>query len=272
METTRTGMPNENKAEERTPLKIVVNEPANFDACQEVKITSSRDMAKSINNMFSMFDDYTACNLVVQPIVGVGNVVVPILYFRLLKASEYNDPTKTFAFKPVYATKNEEGFMDKLSRISGASAGDIKNSVKITQDGMDVMEDFLVGNRKQGSKINWTDLYQVKQLTDETLIAITGIDLYKIISKIYGEVDSENEPYSYRVLPVGEVGGRAMGSVVNWNLTVFRIRRGALSRSADIIGYGVPVDYGMPPMYKRDDITLGNKKHDPLFWPGTSIV
>lgn len=271
MEETRNTVATENNngKKEREKLRIRVNNVANFDPCQEIKITSSMTLAKAINSLFSIFDDYIACNLVVQPVLNVGNVVIPILYFKLLNSNEYkNDEGKYFAFKPVSVVKEEEAFIETLNRISGSMAGDIKNSVKITQDGVDVLEEFVAGKKKD--KIKWIDMYQVKQLNNETLIAITGIDLYRILAKIYGEVDAEGMQYDYRIVPVSEVGGRAMGSATNWNLTLYRIRLGSLGRAAEVIGFGMPTNYGMPPMYMRDDRNKSN--NDAFNHFNTSVV
>ena len=250
--------------QEEQKLKILSRVPASFDPCQEVKVTSTRELAKSINGMFSLFEDYAACNLVVQPLMNAGNILVPILYFHLLPRDTYKKDNLNFAFKPIDAIKDEEPFVEKLSRISGTQAGNIKNTVRMTKDGMDVMEDFMAINRKPGQEIKWVDFYQVKQLPDETLIAITGIDMYKILSKIYGEVDSEGKRYEYKIFPVNEVGGRAVGSVTNWNITIYRLRLAALSRAADVIGLTMPVDYGMPPMFKRDGFEFNHQSQDPF--------
>ena len=63
-------------------------------------------------------------------------------------------------------------------------------------------------NGPHGKKFEqWDTAYNLVPTAKDTFIALSKLDITKILRKIFGEVDAENTPLYYAINPVYNLGG-----------------------------------------------------------------
>lgn len=220
--------------EKKDAYYIKMERPADFDPCQELSITTTRDLSYAVNGVFKgAFSDYMGCNLVVVPVPNAGFVITPYLYFRLLPPQEYTND-KFFAFEPTMMKGKQNTFVDTLSLLTNPNMTASARMAAITEDGKTALAEFIPHPKNQ--QINWPQQYAVKTVDGETIISLTSANIYPIVKKIYGGKDEENSMYDYTITPTKQMALDNSGSA-NWVLNIQRKKEKALSRSLDKVGY-----------------------------------
>ena len=206
----------------KTPVKVKVVKPATFMNCADVTFSTSAEVAAAINGMFeAVFDDYSGCNIVANAVQGRGIVVTPILYFSVRPEAEYADESKTFAFAPIIKNPGDDIVQRRMKVLTGSSM--INTKVNITEDGNSALADFVLGDFTNEKKIPWTsDYYNVFSNNMETYIAVSKLDIVKLISKIYGEVDANGNKIFYQTTAVGPAAN-SYGRMENWIFYILRV-------------------------------------------------
>ena len=123
--------------EKKKAFKIMVKEPATLNVCVETTVMPQKDLATIINQLFkTAFADYEGCNL--KPTAFVNGVTItPLIYFRILKDSEYKDENKNFAFVPdIIENSNNNGFnLNRYKKISNPFSIGAEKYISITEEG-----------------------------------------------------------------------------------------------------------------------------------------
>lgn len=215
---------NVNSTNEKSSLKIKIEQPATFSSCADVTYATSADIADAINEMFRpVFSDYKGCNIMVTAVPGRGYVVTPILYFALKSESEYiNNPDNTYAFKPIMRNAGDD-IVQRRSKIAAISTGLLSTKIEMTADAKSVLADFVLGDFKDETKIPWTsDYYKPYTTNMETYIMVTKLDMVKFVSKAYGEVGANGDKMYYQIAPLSPAAN-SYGRAENWIFYIFRL-------------------------------------------------
>lgn len=220
--------------------KLVLTKPAHFDACADVMLSTTNELGRVINDIFSnVFADYYGCSITVQMVTSRGFYIIPKLYFHVLSDQEYDREDKVFAFKPIGKESSSNSLLDKVKNISNVAT--VMNSpsrgMLFTEDGKSILEDFMLTTN---GKIDFNKCFESKRYTNETIISVFKLDILKIVSKIYGEIDSENTPYYYQITPTFQIGSTPYKNSENWGLYILRLRHGAEARAAEQYGIAGP--------------------------------
>lgn len=234
-----------NTNEAKEVKKINIDPPAVFDDTATVMITSTNELGKVINDVFSqVFADYYGCVLDNQFMPEkFGYNIVPRLYFHVLPESRYKDGSVT-AFRPTsIAVKNASSIAEsviKLSRSGSSINGGTK--VEITEDGISVLEDFVVTPNNHPDtlkRFNWADSYKTEPAERETLIRVFKLDILKFVRKIYGEHDENGAKLYYQVTPTGMIGSQQYRASNNWSINIMRLNSRNQNKAAELLGYGI---------------------------------
>lgn len=251
---------NQQNEEARKKYQINVLEPADFDPGIEEGFKTTQRIALAVNQLFRMgFADYAGC-AVACPMVD-GSRVVMILYprFYVFAENQYKDDLH-YAFRPN--TLKNDNLASKVASIT-SPVPNLKAMVKMTQDGKDVMEEFLFPMQKRNnSKIKWEDQYQVSRMNGpsqngQLIVTFGSLDPLAIIRRVYGTCDEEGYPYTYEVNPVRPINTAMNNGMQNWVVHMRRAKAGAAERAAADAGIMInlaqqvpmyPVNMTMPGM------------------------
>lgn len=246
----RTNVTVENE-QKKAPAKLVLTKPAHFDACADVMLSSTNELGRVINGIFSkVFEDYYGCSINVQMVTGRGFFIIPKLHFHVLPDAEYDKETdKAFAFQPVSKNKNGNSFLDKVKSVSNAAtiANSPSRGIVFTEDGKSILSDFMF---TQNGKVDFDKCFECKQYTNEMIISVFKLDILKIITKIYGEVNEENTPYYYQITPTFQIGSTPYKNSDNWGIYILRLHHGAEARAAEQYGMAGPSADGIQNIIK----------------------
>jgi hypothetical protein len=230
--------------ETKSAVKININPPAVFDETATVMISTTNELGKVINDVFSqVFADYYGCILDCQFMPDrSGFNVVPKLYFHVLPENRYKDGS-TVAFRPMsIAVKNASTIADSVIKLSKSVNASNGTKVEITEDGISVLEDFIIApnnNPDYIKKFRWPEAYKTEASDRETLIRVFKLDILKFIKKIYGEHDENGAKLYYQITPTGMVGSQQYRASNNWAINILRLNSRNQNKAAELLGYGI---------------------------------
>ena len=191
----------------------------NIDTDCNVKrvMTTTYKLAPLITAIFKRtFADYRGTVLEVATAGNVQNVVNVRMVFNVYKPNEYRNDVY-YAFKPA-GTMNTSGghgldsksVIESIVRKSSSARRSSRSmyDIDITQDGKDVLSDFLYTTNQ---KVEWGKLYNALDITDQynqyrgTQVILSGMDITKILNQIYNKRDAEGNQigkHSYAIIPL----------------------------------------------------------------------
>lgn len=217
-------------------LKIKMDSPLAFEPVGDIKITSTNELGKCINDVFSKcFDDYHGCSIQAQFIPDRGYILVPKLYFTVLKKSDY-ERNNVFAFKTLDSQPSSD-IVGRVMRLSQVSNSGVK--ISITNDAISVLEDFIITPNSRNAKFDWNSAYNVIATTTETYIELYKIDILKIITFLYGAKDANGSNQYYQITPTGVIGGQNQYKKMdNWSINIIRLNHNNEAKAAELLGCG----------------------------------
>lgn len=227
--------------EEKEVLKINLPKPLAFNSVGDVKITTTNELAKEVNEVLvKVFKDYYGCNLQVQQKQVPGGftyAVVPVLLFKVLKAEEYTEGD-IFAFKPIAADPAKD-VVSRVQRI--AQMGSMPGvKVNITDDGKSILSDFTM-DVPRNQEFDWKTAYTTKTTDEGTFILVYKLDMIKFINKLYGTVNEFGSKQHYEIRINGVVFERNQYRAnQNWGLNILRIDQNNEQEAAALLGYYFP--------------------------------
>lgn len=233
-----------NTTETREELKIVLKRPVAFDAVGDIKITTTTELSKVINDIFSqVFADYYGCSLKVQfQPERQQYIVVPRLFFKVMKTY---DPEKTYAFNTLGANKANDDVVGRVQRVSQSAASGTK--VLITADGKSVLEDFMITPVIKSSNFDWNSAFSTVPTDNDTFVQVFKLDVNKFVSTIYGDMDATGSKQYYQITPTGVVGAyNQYKAPDNWSLFILRLNHVNEAYAAELLHLNVPSQSSMP--------------------------
>ena len=228
-----------NTNETKKPLQLNVTEPERFDAIAATLQTTTQKIAKRINKLFSTaFVDYHGS--VVYCTSGNGNT-----------SNSYQFMVELH-FKPVAVGAETNGRVRAIKPIQEAAAtnGDIVAGIKniygqfntsarfaLPEEAAQILSEFMLpginnGNNVDpmkpstynGVKFEYFDTPMYGQTP--VMVKINGLDLIKIIRKIYGTKNSAGNNVDYGVIPYGPVNpnmNQMVQNAANWRVMLLQI-------------------------------------------------
>lgn len=205
------------KGTEKKDFRIEVLEHLAFEGDMKANITSTVDMAETISSLFAgLFSDYYGCKIRVNdgsatPCVATSmapGALYVDLYFKD-RGAAVDGSIKNILPKGAKLDGEDEK-VDLGSRFFKVSGENNGRHYNVTPKTYEALEEFMV----TGKKTRWAEHTQeipnnmaVYGNKEEAVVCITGLDLNKIISKIYGE-KTEDGIYEYIALPSTVIPGK----------------------------------------------------------------
>ncbi len=230
--------------ETKEVLKITLKKPASFDAVGDIKITTTTELSKIINDIFAqVFADYYGCSLKVQfQPERQAYIVVPKLFFKVMKTYDDN---KIYAFRTLGANKANDDMIGRVQRVSQSAASGSK--ALITDDGKSVLEDFLITPAVKANNFDWNSAFSTIATETDTFVQVYKLDINKLISTIFGDHDETGSKQYYQITPTGVVGtANQYKNPDNWSLFILRLNHVNEAYAAELLGFNIPAQSSMP--------------------------
>lgn len=217
-------------------------QPLPFDSTIQTKAITTVELCYSINKLFnSICQDYDGSIIVMNQF---GNLEL-VLYF-----SDKGEPTDSSKFKNLINTsvvKKTDSALDRLKRVSTRN---FSRTFELTDDTKDLLEEFM--NIRPNQKVNWANRNNVTEVSQQTSysnaankisVKVTGLDLQKILRKIYGsKINGNKVDYQLTVVtPIGQM----VGSYANYLMTLSRLDCSKLEELCTSAGM-MPVHNSIP--------------------------
>lgn len=192
-----------NNTETKKATIEVVSHPK-FEGDMKTNIVSSIDMADIISSLFApAFADYYGCRVCVNdghtnPAIA-NSMPFGTLYVDLFFKDNGEVPEDSKIWKNIVPRGSDNSGRNDLgarfARVNGANNG---RAYEVTKQTFEALEEFML----QGNRTNWNIHTQEIVSTmgvygkEEAVTCISGLNLNKIITKIYGSKTDEGR-YEY---------------------------------------------------------------------------
>lgn len=230
-------MSNTNNNEPRKPLRLSVTEPQKFEKLAATTMETTQRLAKRINHLFeTAFVDFYGC--AVYCTAGNGNVApyqqfAVELHFKPLTLGSINPgDSRKRAFKPVEEGTAKSDVIAGLKNIYGTIRS--SSRFQLTEDAAEILSEFMLpGTNVDPFKPSSYDQYKA-EYTDmpqygnsPIMVRIAGLDLVKLIKKVYGTRNAEGKRVDYGIIPYGPVvpnmNNTMMQNNANWRVVIMQI-------------------------------------------------
>ena len=184
---------------------IEVREHPQFTGDMKTNIVTSIEMAETVSSLFApAFPDYYGCRVCINdgrsPII-MSTMPFGALYVDLMFKDNGQAP-EGMNKNIVPRGSKMDGSQDlgaRFARVNGANNG---RAFEITKTTYEMLEEFM----RNGARTRWNEHTQeiVSSMgvygKEEVIVCITGLDLNRIITKIYGAKTEEGR-YEYAASP-----------------------------------------------------------------------
>lgn len=192
---------------EKAKASIEVVDHLTFEGNMKTNFISSIDMAEIISSLFApAFFDYYGCKVHINdgrnPIVA-HTMPAGALYVDLIFKDQGASPEGSKAWKNIIARGSKDSENSDLAsrymRVNGSNNG---RAYEVTKKTYEALEEFTVN----GQRTRWAELTQEISTSmsiygkEEVVVCVTGLDLNKIITKLYGDKTQDGR-YEYAVQP-----------------------------------------------------------------------
>lgn len=230
-----------NTTETKKPLQLEITTPEKFDKLAATTLETTQRLAKRINKLFSSaFVDYHGS--VVYCTAGNGNVApnqqfMVELHFKPVAAgSIHPSEDRVRAFKPIAETS--AGTEDIVAGIKNIY-GNLRTSSKfeLTSEGAQILSEFVLPGVDNGKNVDpwkpssfntikaeYVDTPQYGQ--SPIMVKVCGLDLIRLIAKIYGRKNEAGKKVEYGVIPYGPVtplNNQMVQNTANWRVLIMQI-------------------------------------------------
>lgn len=225
-----------NNQQQREPLSLTI-EPIEFDGLLKTKFTTTVELAKMVNEIFRpVFSDYEGCLVLPNQMGGFDTVV----YF----CDKGVQDERLKALRPVVQQGNQLNISQRISNINRRFQN---KTYELTDDAKDVFSEFMVKERNS-NKVRWNQLVVEKAENNYNScvihVQLNGIDIMKIIKKIYGSsVKGNRTDYSMK-LERG-IGMNTSGMYANYLVSILQLDTKEVEKVAQSVGM-VPLSDTIP--------------------------
>ena len=165
----------------KTKLKLNIAERPEFDGILKTKLTTTQDLCKEINGLFSQaLGDYEGC--MIEPDMTNYGAFILKVYFNY--RGETNDQDKVKCLEKIGAVQGNSVY-DRLNKFNLTQTSKLYT---LTDNAKDILEDFIVTNN---NKVDWNRV--AVEFTDgsvygagQRIYTMVQLDIKKVIKKMYG--------------------------------------------------------------------------------------
>lgn len=231
--------PVSNEKREKVTLNV---EPAAFPGTMKTALTTTNALVKAIYAMFQgVNNDFEGCTL--EPNRANGQLELT-LYFTDKPMVGGNK------IKNVTNVVNNDPTASPMERIRAVNVRNSNRLFDLTDDTKDILEDFIFGPRNQ--KINWKQHLIEKtdrgQVGYRVYVAVVGIDISKVLKKLYGAVNEEGERVDYQLNIITPINSNFAQSVQNYLISIIQLNNKSVEKLCSEIG--VNANTGSIPMFR----------------------
>ena len=243
-----------NATETKKPLQLNVTDHEKFESIAATTMMTTQQIAKRINKLFSTaFVDYHGS--IVYCTSGNGNTgnsqqFMVELHFKPVAVGAADTNGRVRAFKPVEEAVAGNDIVAGLKSIYG----NFRTSARfaLTEEGAQILSEFMLPGLDNGKdidawkpssyngvKFEYIDASMYGQ--SPVMVKISGLDLIKIIRKIFGTKNGIGNNVDYGVIPYGPVNPNINNQMVqnaaNWRVMIMQIDAGKTWDFAAEMGY-----------------------------------
>lgn len=223
-------------------LSIRIDEPEKFCNTLETEYITSKKLADKINALFStVFSDYYGC--VVAPNPNFPTAIDLTLYFR--PSEVISSDGKYPAFTTIGSNdKNSTSLIDRLNSIDSRFRD--SKAFKMTQEAAELLHEFYqAGGKLKADPKDYERNKLVGEVTETRgynrfiMDSVIGIDINRVITKIYGSKNESGESVEYMVTPVRPIGNVSLGNSaqsMNWILSIARVSKPQIDKISSELG------------------------------------
>lgn len=228
-------MSNTNNKNEK-PMQLDVTETEKFEKLAATTMETTQRLAKRINKLFSTaFADYHGS--VVYCTAGNGNTnpnqqFMVELHFKPVYANDVVTPDgRVRAFVPVEQNAANGDIVAGIKNVWGTWRTSAR--FKLTDEAAQILSEFIVPGVnidpwKPSSYDQLKSEYQDNQMYGQSpvMVKISGLDLIKLIKKIYGYKNEAGKRVDYGVIPYGPVtplNNQMVQNTANWRVMIMQI-------------------------------------------------
>lgn len=234
------GLNQNQKKEENNYEPMVLNvEQQEFDGLLKTKLTTTTDVAKMVNRLFKpVFSDWEGCLILPNNAGGFDT----FLYF---KENGVKDPNKLTALEHVVQANTNNLTMSQ--RIQNLNLRYKNKTYELSRDAKDILKEFMP--QEKNGKVKWNNFVVEKTQQEyngySVHVQITGVDIMKIIRKIYGaQVDGKRTDYTMKVeRGIGVVNQQ--GFFANYLVTIMQLDVREVEKIAQSVGM-IPLAGNIP--------------------------
>lgn len=220
-----------NVTQERKPFYIT-NDPLPFDGELKSKMTTTVELAKTINSLFrSVLADYE------------GSIILPNMYGQLELVLYFKDKGGISAEGQIKSLQNANNPLRNGTAFDRISAMNTRNKAKnydLTPETKEILSEFIFV--RQNQKIDWnrhiSEQTQQNYNSYTVFVKVIGLDLIRVIRKLYGSKDPETKSrIDYTVSLIRPVGVSMQGfGNQNFLINISQLNNNEIEKLANEIG------------------------------------
>lgn len=231
---------NQEVAKEQKDKARISVKAIEFKGTFKSELTTLVDLCVEVNKLFRpIFANYDGC---VISLNGYNGQLETSLYFKATPnaASYDNDKIKAVVPRAELLKRNNNA----LDRITSFNMRTSTKQYDATQEFKEMMEEFMsMSAFGGGKKINWNNLIvervengnQQFYNTYNILVEVKGLDILKILRKIYGKnVDGNRVDYNINL--VKPMGNNVMGPGTNYMINIQQLNTSEVEKLANKVG------------------------------------
>lgn len=213
-------------------LKIVNNEPLDFEEIIDTSYSSTTKLSMQINEIFKpLFSDWYGCDIIPDP--ESGSFIVSFIFKAVATGDDENR-----AFLPITNKKQKtsNSTLDRILQINRINSS-AQTNMEITPYGMELIYDLIYDNLKKNINPEKPSTYKniVAETVENTGIGmysgqtqniyntVVGIDIKKVLAILFGNKTKDGKDYyAYNIFAINIAPNNFNTNRVNYILEIQR--------------------------------------------------
>lgn len=202
-----------NEKDQRKKARMVVSETARFDSTIESHLTDMSEINNLVNDLLgSVFSDFAGSYVSFNQTGGIQIEA----YFEDRKETNDGRIKSLQSAADLNKAKKENSAMAVINAVNALRS---ENTYVLNQETKDMLEELIT---VPNGNYNWKQL--ATECLDRTgygqrvLVKVIGIDILKVLKKIYGAKNNDGANYAYQINPINAMPGNVLLYVARLNV------------------------------------------------------